>query len=321
LKLALQRRAALHGQPGTNAYRLVHRAADGFPDLAVDRYADVLIAHVYSTGAKVQPPLKVLHALADTTGAQTVYVKYRPTQASVLDERDRATLAPAQPLWGPAITERVVQENGLNYLIRPGAGLSVGLFLDMREMRAWVREQAAGRTVLNCFAYTCGFGVAALAGGAARAVNIDASRRYLEWGKENTALNGFKPDLKDFISGDVFDWLKRFGKRGQQFEIVILDPPSYSTTRYTRFSVLKDYAELVASAARVVAPGGWLIACANSAELPLSTFKTNLRAGLAGYPARIVRLAHEPAIDFPVPPGGEPYLKIGLASFSSPVTA
>lgn len=317
LTSALQRRAAWQAQPDTNAYRLLHRAADGFPDLAVDRYADVLIAHVYSAGARVQPPLKVLRALADKTGARAVYVKYRPTQASVLDEQEREALAPTAPLWGEAVTETMAQENGLKYLIRPGAGLSVGLFLDMRELRAWVRKQAAGRTVLNCFAYTCGFGIAALAGGAARAVNLDVSRRYLEWGKENAALNGFTPDPKDFIAGDVFDWVKRFGKRGQTFDIVILDPPSYSTTKYTRFSVQKDYGELVNLAARVVAPGGWLMACANAAELPLGAFKANVRAGLAGFPARTVRFAHEPEIDFPVASGDKPYLKICLAQFGS----
>ncbi|MGQ0602769.1 MAG: class I SAM-dependent methyltransferase, partial [Anaerolineales bacterium] len=185
-------------------------------------------------------------------------------------------------------------------------------FLDMRELRAWVRAHATEKMVLNCFAYTCGFGVAALAGGAARAGNVDVSRRYLDWGRRNYELNGFTPDRRDFISGDVLDWLGRFGKRGQTFDIVILDPPSYSTTKESRFSVQRDYAALAALGVRVVAPGGWLIACANAVEMPLAAFRKQLRAGLESLPTRILRIEHEPEMDFPVAPGDKPYLKIAL---------
>ncbi len=320
LTAALQRRAPLAASPNTNTYRLLHRAADGFPDWTVDQFADVLVAHFYSnqeTRFLASAENGFLADLAEQTRA--VYVKYRPTQASTLSEKERAALAPRVPLIGEPVDEVVVQEHGLKFLIRPGAGLSVGLFLDMRELRAWVREQAAGKTVLNCFAYTCGFGIAALAGGAARAVNVDVAKPYLEWGQHNAKLNGFAPDPQDFISGDVFDWLKRFGKRGQTFDIVIIDPPPYSTTRETRFSIQRDYAELVARAARVTAPRGWLIACANAAELSLASFKAKVRAGLneAGTSARLIHLWHEPEIDFPVAPGEKPYLKIGVAQMQT----
>jgi 23S rRNA (cytosine1962-C5)-methyltransferase len=207
------------------------------------------------------------------------------------------------------VDELVVLENGLRFLIRPGAGLSVGLFLDMRETRAWVRARAAGRTVLNLFAYTCGFGVAAAAGGAARVVNVDAARSVLAWGRANYALNGLPAAEQDFIFGDAFDWLKRLGRRGQTFDLVIVDPPSYATTRTSRFSVSRDYAALAALAAPLVSPGGWLLACANAAELPARAFVKQLRAGLAGRPARLM-LTHEPELDFPVAPGQNPYLKI-----------
>lgn len=312
--MALQRRARLTNHPLIDSYRLIHRAGDGFPDVAVDKFAHVLVAHLYDTAARVEPPLNLLRGLARQSGASAVYVKRRPTQASRLSETERTALAPTLPLIGEPVDEVVVQENGLKFLIRPGAGLSVGLFLDMRELRAWVREQARGKTVLNCFAYTCGFGVAALAGGATRAVNVDAAKAYLEWGKQNVHLNGFTPAPTDFIMGEVFDWLNRFGKRGQTFDIVVIDPPPYSTTKETRFSLQRDYAELVARAARVTTPGGWLIACANAEEFSLASFQTRLRAGLdqARITARLVHLWHEPDTDFPVTPGEKPYLKIGV---------
>src|SRR5207248_9319272 len=101
---------------------------------------------------------------------------------------------------------------------------SVGLYLDAREVRAWVREHAAGKLALNCFSYTCGYAVAALAGGARRVVNVDISRRVLDWGAENAELNGQAVSRRDYIAGDVFEWLDRFAKKGEVFDLVILDP-------------------------------------------------------------------------------------------------
>ena len=307
LSSALARRDSLLHSSHTDAYRLIHRAADGFPDLAVDRYADVLIANVYSAGLTVTPPLHLLREIADKTHARSVYLKYRPTEASKLSKAQLDSLAPITPIIGGSIDQVIVKENGIKFIIKPAEGLSTGLFLDMREMRAWVRENAKNKTVLNCFAYTCGFGVAALAGGATRAVNIDISRNYLEWGKENATLNGYAPDAKDFIRGDVLDWLKRFGKRGQKFDIVILDPPPYSTTKESRFSIQRDYAGLVSLAANVVAPQGHLIACANAAELSEKQFMDQIKKVTRDQWVMHSK-AHEPEVDFPS--HGEPYLKV-----------
>src|SRR5512138_3555247 len=227
LNTAWQRRAALHTSTDTTAYRLINRAGDGLPDLAVDRYGDVLVAHVYSQGVKVSPPRALLETLADRVGAQAVYLKYRPAQGNVLSDESRRALTPIEPLIGPAVERVDVMENGSRFISRPAEGLNPGLFLDMREVREFVRAKAAGKTVLNCFAYTCAFGVAALRGGAARVLNLDVSRHYLDWGRANAELNGFATVPTDFVKGDVFDWLKRFSKRGQKFDVVILDPPSY----------------------------------------------------------------------------------------------
>jgi 23S rRNA (cytosine1962-C5)-methyltransferase len=181
--------------------------------------------------------------------------------------------------------------------------LSTGLFLDMREARAGVRRLAAGRSLLNCFAYTCAFGVAALAGGATQAVNLDISKRYLDWGRENYARNGLEAAPTDFIFGDVFDWLKRFGRAGRRFDLVILDPPSYATTRQTRFAVERDYDRLVALAAPVVAPGGTLLACANSRGLTERGLLAQLRRGLGDRPHAMGPVQGAPKMDFPA--GGE----------------
>jgi 23S rRNA (cytosine1962-C5)-methyltransferase len=315
LDAAWQRRAPLHTSANTNAYRLINRSGDGFPDLAVDRYGNVLVAHVYSGGVNVSPPRAVLQTLADRVGAGAVYIKYRPVQGNVLDDRARRALVPIEPLIGQAVDRVEVVENGSRFIIRPAEGLNPGLFLDMREAREFVRAGAAGKSVLNCFAYTCAFGAAALRGSAARVLNLDISRHYLEWGRENVELNGFPAAPTDFVKGDVFDWLKRFGRRGQKFDMVILDPPSYSTTHETRFAVEQDTARLVALAAPVVQPGGTLIACTNYEQLPQRGFVSRVREGLAGVAARITETRHEPDLDFPVAPGAQPYLKVCVVKF------
>jgi 23S rRNA (cytosine1962-C5)-methyltransferase len=231
-------------------------------------------------------------------------------QGNVLDDRARRALVPIEPLIGQAVDRVEVVENGSRFIIRPAEGLNPGLFLDMREAREFVHAGAAGKSVLNCFAHTCAFGVAALRGGAARVLNLDMSRHYLDWGRENVELNGFATAPTDFVKGDVFDWLKRFGRRGQKFDVVILDPPSYATTHATRFAVEQDTARLVALAAQVMQPGGTLIACTNYEQLPQRGFVSRVREGLAGVAARIAETRHEPDLDFPVARGVQPYLKV-----------
>lgn len=315
IRLAIARRAPLAADPDTTIYRLVNAAGDGLPGLTVDRYGDALVASVYDEepgGLSKQP---ILRELVQAAGARAIYVKYRPQQASRVTEAEMAQLAPPRPVFGPDLAEFVAHEDGLSYVIRPGAGLSVGLFPDMREGRGRVRAWAAGRRVLNTFAYTCGFGAAALAGGAARVLNLDLSKPVLAWGQENYRTNGFEPDPHDFVYGDVFDWLARLAKRGDQFDLVILDPPGFSRTKTRRFSAAQDYGALATLAARVTAADGLILACCNVAELPWRAFREQVVAGVAaaGRTAAVAGVYHEPAVDFPVALGNEPYLKLLLA--------
>ena len=294
LRCALERREALRRRDDLTAYRLVNGAGDGLPGLAVDRFADVLVVHAEGK-ALVPPPL---------SGFRSAYVKLRPPRAKPVDV--------AEPAWGEAVESLVVLENGLRYLARPGAGLSTGLFLDMREVRAWVAEHAAGRSVLNLFAYTCAFGVAALSGGAGHVLNLDLSRSSLAWGEENYRLNNLPVDDRDFVYGDAFDWLDRFARRRHTFDLVIVDPPSFSTSRRGTFSAERDYVRLTMAAARVVAPGSILLAATNHAGIPGTRFDGVLARGVsqADRQARLLRRWHEPAVDFPVAPGDHPYLKL-----------
>ncbi|MBV9173932.1 MAG: class I SAM-dependent rRNA methyltransferase [Chloroflexi bacterium] len=243
--------------------------------------------------------------LQRTLPLHTAYLKVNPPQ------RGQA-FAPPEPLWGEPREVVEIVENGVRYEIRVAIGLSVGLFLDMREVRAWIREQAHGKRVLNLFAYTCAFGVCAMLGGAERGLNLDLSKSYLEWGRANYALNGLAAEARDFVYGDALDWLTRFGRRGEQFDLVIVDPPSFSTSRTAAFSVERDYARLATLAAQVVAPAGMLLAATNHAGTSDQRFDGWLEAALtaAERRSRLVRRWHEPQPDFPVPRGRRPYLKV-----------
>lgn len=311
LQRALARRSPLADDPATDAYRLVNGAGDALPGVAVDRFGSVLVLHVPHDAPL--PTERYVDPLADLADfATAIYVKRHPKEASKLSEPQRAQLAPTTATWGVDTEAVLVRENGVRYEIRPGDGLSVGLFLDMREVRAWLTTQTAGRSVLNLFAYTCSFGVVAALGGASRALNLDVSKPYLDWGQQNYAHNALVADPRDFVYGDSFDWLNRFARRSEQFDVLILDPPSYSKTRQTRFSAERDYPRLAEVAARVVSKRGILVAATNHAGLTAAHFRRMLHVGISAAQRRSRHIAdwHEPSIDFPLPGGAEPYLKV-----------
>lgn len=300
LRRARERRAPLLGGAGTDALRLLNGEPDGVPDVTCDVFAGVHVVSLY----RDLPPdeeARLLDAVEEAWAPESVYLKRRPREARVVANTQKDALAPERPARGHAVDERVAHEGGLGFLIRPAQGLSVGLYLDMRDARAWLREQARGRTVLNLFSYTCGFGVYARAGGALRVLNVDASRRVLDWGEENARLNGQPADRYDYVAGDVFDWLARLARKPERFDLVVCDPPSFATTRHSRFSAARDYPLLAEAAARLVAPGGLLVACCNLADLDGRRFERMVAEGCAraGQAGRLVHALGPSPVDFP----------------------
>ncbi len=277
--------------PATGCFRLRDD-----PEVTVDLFGSVAILSFYRDAPD---EAALARALMERPDVRSVYVKRRPREARGASAE---LLAPSTPLLGAPMDSLVVEEQGARFEIRPGNGLSVGLYLDARDARAWVRRHARGRRVLNTFAYTCGFGVAAHLGGAARVVNVDASRKVLDWGEQNLTLNGFSPERHDFVAGDTFDWLKRFAKKGEQFDLIILDPPGFATTRTSRFTAQRDYHRLVAAAEPLLAPGASLLAMCNVEQLRLRDFEAQVRRGLGVRPFDVTERFGASAVDFRQPP-------------------
>ncbi len=292
LTAAREYRELLFGGTDTDCYRLVSAGGDGLPELIVDWFAGQALVQ-WQTGAEIAGVYERLGA--DVVYAQTV-LKGKRTEARLV--RGEAG-------------ECVAREHGLRYRIRFDEGLSAGLFLDQRENR-WrlLRMPLAGKSMLNCFAYTCAFSVAAAQAGA-RTTSVDLSRNYLEWGKENFALNSLPVEGHDFVAGDVFEWLKRFAKRAQRWDVVLLDPPTFSTTKKGRaFQAERDYGELVQLAAPLVAPGGWLFCSTNQRTFKAEEFERVVRGSVAAVGRQISdrEFVTQP-FDFRFAKGDQAYLK------------
>ena len=228
----------------------------------------------------------------------SAYVKVHPKRASQRPPAELRSFAPMRLPGARPLTKSRFWKTAFSTWCGPGRACRWACSSICARCEAWVRDNAPGRSVLNLFAYTCAFGVSAMLGKAERVVNVDVSRPYLEWGQDNYRLNDLAADPRDFIYGDAFDWLGRFARRGTRFDLVVVDPPSFSSTP---FSVSRDYPRLVDAAARVVAHAGILVAATNHAGTSDERFEAWLRAGLetAGRHGQIVERWHEPANGLP----------------------
>ena len=264
---ALHRREPLRVDGETDALRLLDGAGDGaaFAGLFIDDFAGRWLVQTTRPG---QTPPDFLRALPGPHQPVSIYWKQ-------LDSRGQHQQPPVHWAGEPVAEPFAVRENGLRYRIDFQGGYSQGIFLDQRGNRLALHQRLRpGASLLNCFAYTCAFSVAAAAGGA-RTTSVDLSRRSLDWGQENFRLNAL--DLStghEFFAGDVFDHLRRFQKQGRQFDAVVLDPPTFSRDRKGRvFRVEDDFGELAALAAPLLAPGGVLLCSSNARSLTTSGFR------------------------------------------------
>ena len=221
---------------------------------------DVLIS--FKTDAARDAALSGIREWEARTGFRSgrVFARFLPRQNA---ERIAPVLLEGDPA---AALQTVVTERGVRYGIDFGAGYSAGLFIDQRANRAFVRQRAP-RRLLNTFAYTCSFSVvAALAG--AQTVSVDLSKKSLDRGRENFALNGLALEGHRFLADDVLDVLPRLERRGEKFDAIILDPPTFSRgNRGRRWQVEEQIEQLLQAALELAAPGAAILLSTNCTKL------------------------------------------------------
>jgi 23S rRNA (cytosine1962-C5)-methyltransferase len=263
IKRAMEKRRFIDRQE-TNAFRLVDGAGDGLPDLIIDDFSGRWLVQTFSES---------IPTLGKDLGYHSLY--WQPIA--------KGARTNPQHLAGESVEKPFsILESGLAFEIDFCAGLSPGLFLDQRLNRARLRTVAGGKKVLNTFSYTCGFGLAAAAGGAST-LNVDLSLKYLDWGKRNYQLNQLDPDNHEFLAGDVFEWLRRFRKQQRKFDLIVLDPPTFSRDRKSKvFRVEHDYGRLAELASASLDRKGILLCCTNYRGLSSKDLLQILKTAIGG---------------------------------------
>lgn len=302
LMQAIELRQALI-PPETTAYRLVNAEGDFLPGLIIDRYGDILVVQIATLGMERQKEW-IVSFLSEVLSPKAIYEK------SNLPSRKEEGLAPCQQLLFGSLPEKlIILENGLQFSIHIEKGQKTGFFLDQREMRARVRTLAKGKKVLNCFSYTGGFSLYALAGGASRVDSVDISQEAMDGCAENFSLNGYDPGNNGLYAEDVFEFLRA---SPLNYDIVILDPPAFAKRAKDQIAACRGYKDINRLAMQKMPPHSILITCSCSYYVDSALFqKVVFQAAVEA--KREVRILehHRQAYDHPVNichPEGE-YLK------------
>jgi 23S rRNA (cytosine1962-C5)-methyltransferase len=303
---ALARRRAI--APGaSNAMRLVHAESDQLPGLIADRYDDTLVVQLLSAGCEKWRDT-LLAVLRERSGCARIYERSDP------EARELEGLPPSSGLiFGPAASAPLrIAEHGVEYEVDVVAGQKTGFYLDQRDNRARIGQLAADREVLDCFCYTGGFTLSALAGGARSVLSIDSSAPALARAGRNLALNRMPAARAEWREGDVFQALRKLHREGRQFDLVVLDPPKFAGTSKDAPRAARGYKDINLNALKLLRPGGLLATFSCSGGVSPELFQKIVAgaAADAGTPL-VLRERYRSAPDHPVRiefPEGE-YLK------------
>jgi 23S rRNA (cytosine1962-C5)-methyltransferase len=269
----------------SDSVRLVHGESDGLPGLIVDRYGDTLVAQFLSAGAQRWKAV-LADALLRVTGLSRLYER-SDTSSRALEG------LPMEAGWlrGEGPTELTLREHGWRLGLDIATGHKTGYYLDQRDSRRLFSEHTRRlglQRVLNCYCYTGGFTVAALAGGAAQVTSIDSSAPALERARANLALNGFDVGHAEFLDADVNASLRRFGEEGRRFDAIVLDPPKLAPTVAHAERAARAYKDINRLAFKLLEPGGVLFTYSCSGGISADLFhkivaSAAIDAGVDGY--------------------------------------
>jgi len=277
-------RRTLNAERSTDAYRLIYAESDGLPGLIVDRYADTLVMQCLTAGAERWRDTFTA-ILPKITSLQNIY------ERSDADVRELEGLpSRVGPLRGTPPDRQTITEYVSRFIVDIAHGHKTGFYLDQRENRQRVRQLAEGREVLDCFCYTGGFTVNALAGGAKSALSVDTSAEALALARGNVALNDLPAEKVDFLEGDVFQVLRKFRDEGRTFDMIILDPPKFAPTAAQVKKAARGYKDINLLAFKLLRPGGLLITFSCSGGVDAALFQKIVASAAldAGAEAQII---------------------------------
>ena len=264
------------------ALRLLDGSLAGVPGVLFERFGAFGALHLLDERWEAAEALQLAQRLRDWSSLSGVQLKSHIAHGAKGPEKQ------TRPLVGAPPQQRYIAwEHGVRYLVDLSERYGSGLYLDQRANRRWVMEHASGAEVLNLFSYTCGFSVAAAVAGAARVTSVDLSRRVLKWGRENFEANGLDASKHRFFDDEAFAVLSRAARRGERYDVVICDPPSFARSGKKRFVLHRDLAKLVEGCARVCGPGARLVLCLNHRATSAGVFEGRVREGIEAAGRRV----------------------------------
>lgn len=246
----------------TSSCRIIFGEADFLPGLVIDKFSDVLVVQSLALGID-KMKLDILEILKELLSADGVKIRgiYERSDAKV---RSNEGLERIKGFIGePFDTKVEMIENGVRYLVDVAEGQKTGFFLDQKYNRAAIGKLCKGARVLDCFTHTGSFALNAGINGAKEVIGVDASELGVKQANENAALNDLSKTVK-FICADVFDLLPELEKKGEKFDVVILDPPAFTKSRNSVKNAVKGYREINIRAMKLVKDGGYLATCSCS---------------------------------------------------------
>ena len=267
LDQALLLRETLFDFKITNSFRLMNGEGDHLPGLIVDQYADYLVLQSGSLGMD-RLKGKIVAYLAEKKRWKGIFEK--SSSGSRKEERLHDCVG---VLFGETVEEILIRENGLQFKVNWRTGQKTGFFLDQREMRHLVQKMSRGKKVLNCFSYTGGFSIYALAGGAASVDSLDISSSALAIGESHVALNGGAKVPVQWLEKDAFDFLR---SDPLNYDLVILDPPAFIKKRKDIEQGIRGYREINHQALSKMPKGSFLLTCSCSYYLEIEQFRSLL---------------------------------------------
>jgi 23S rRNA (cytosine1962-C5)-methyltransferase len=267
IEQALARKQEILKKHNTNAFRLIAAEADGLPGITIDVYVNVVVVQLLSAGAEKHRS-KILWAILQLFPDAVVH------ERSDVDVRKKEGLTPlVQTLHGELPDTIIIEENGVKICVDLINGHKTGFYLDQRENRRIAASYCNGKTVLNCFSFTGTFGLYALAAGATQIINVDASESALTLSAKNVSINGLDESKVTHLKRDVFELLREYKESGTKFDVIVLDPPKFVSSKHNLSKASRGYKDINRLALSLLNENGTLLTFSCSGLMPQDLFQ------------------------------------------------